>query len=542
MSPAASAALACTALRVLIATTLASVVALACFPGNASAAEQTPQLNCSAQAQAARNAALRRFQRTMPTQIRAYFRRHHSKRQRRAFVRAMNRRLAELRRAAEACGPSTGTTGESAQDPAPPACSPSLFSAPYTEMNEGTTNSVLPLRPDGQIRAVMLFVDFSDLHATESMSAIYDRLVPHSRKWLTEVSYDRVRLDVTPLNQWVRMPRPLGAYGLRDGINWPEHQDYIRDAVRAADGLVDFSSYQVVFVVAAKGSGVDRSPAFQAYSGNGAMADGNELRYAATFFDDTKFSASYAANVLIHETGHILGLPDLYGTANTSGASYWDLFRWAGGWDTMSWNAPGAHFLAWHKWKLGWLDSSQLTCLEKPGELTTTITPLERPGGLKAVVLPVGLSSAYVIESRKRIGEDAGLCEDGVLVYSVDATARSGNGPVRVRAAQSDTKRDLITECGPLYNAPFDSAKGEVARFEDADAGFSVQVLSAGTNGYRVRVVRTSLSTYAVPMTPFSASAPDGVISEGTGPASFPFGTGWDFEGSEDEYGYGHFH
>ncbi len=72
----------------------------------------------------------------------------------------------------------------------------------------------------------------------------------------------------------------------------------------------------------------------------------------------------------------------------------------------MSWNDPGGHFLAWQKWKLGWLDPSQLTCLDEPGEVTTTITPLERSGGLKAIVVPTGLSSAYVIEARKRIGED----------------------------------------------------------------------------------------------------------------------------------------
>jgi M6 family metalloprotease-like protein len=371
----------------------------------------------------------------------------------------------------------------------PTPCSPSLFSAPYTEMNEGTTNSRLPIHPEGPLRAVMLFVDFPDLHASESMQALYERLVTRSRRWFWSVSYGRMRLDVTPVLDWHRMPRRLGSYGLADGFTWQEHYDYIADAVRAADAEVSFKPYQVVFVVAPRGSRIERSPAFHAYAGSGIEADGNELRAGATFFEDTRFEARYAANVLIHETGHILGLPDLYDVPNPT---WWALFRFAGGWDTMSWNDPGAHFLAWHKWKLGWLDASQLACLDGPGELTATITPLERLGGLKAVFVPLGPSKAYVVEARRRIGEDSRLCDEGVLVYSIDATTRSGNGPVRVRPAQRDTSSNLKNKCGPLYNAPFDKARGEVARFSDANAGVSVRVLSNSPSGYRVHVARTS--------------------------------------------------
>jgi M6 family metalloprotease-like protein len=367
-------------------------------------------------------------------------------------------------------------------------------------MNEGTTNSALPLKPGRRIPAVVLFVDFPDLRATESSSTLFNRLVPRSRAWYDEVSYGHVHLDVTPVQGWFRMPRSLREYGLADGISWPEHRAYIADAVAAANSAVDFSRYQIVYVVAAKGTRVERSPAFQAYPGSGIEADGTELRYGATFFEDTKLDARYAANVFIHETGHILGLPDLYDVPNPA---WWSLFRFAGGWDTMSWNDPGFHFVAWEKWKLGWLDPSQLTCLDEPGELTATITPLERAGGLKAVVVPTGRSSAVLVEARRRIGEDARLCDEGVLVYSVDASVRSGNGPVRVHAAQRDRSTELRGDCGPLYNAPFDHRSGEVARFEDSGAGLSVQVLGSSVKGYRVRVTRTSL----VPQGRPSASA-----------------------------------
>ena len=402
-------------------------------------------------------------------------------------------------------------------------------------MNEGTTNTSLPLRPTGPIRAVMLFVDFPDLHSSESTSALYDRLVPRSRRWYAEVSYGRVQLDVVPADRWVRMPHNLASYGLRDGINWPEHRDYMADAIEAADANVDFSAYQVVYVVAAKGTGVDRSPAFQAYPGSGIQADGTELRYGATFFQDTRSDARYAANVFIHETGHILGLPDLYGVFDDAKANYWSLFRFAGGWDMMSWNDPGAHFLAWEKWKLGWLDPAQLACLEGPGELTTTITPLERAGGLKAVVVPMGLSSGYVIEARKRIGEDGWLCDEGVLIYSVSSLTRSGNGPVQVRPAQRDGDNiNAMNRCGPLHNAPYDSAPGEVARFTDDAAGLTVQVLSSSAKGYRVHVTRTSLASQELltrsagrPVSgQTSLAPPESSLAE----ISFPFGVGWDLD------------
>src|SRR5262245_53633570 len=106
-----------------------------------------------------------------------------------------------------------------ATDPSPRPCSPSLYSAPDMETNEGTTNSSLPLRPGLRLRAVMLFVDFPDLRATESTSALYQRLVPRARRWFEEVSYGRLELEVTRTRRWFRMPEPVRSYGLADGVS-----------------------------------------------------------------------------------------------------------------------------------------------------------------------------------------------------------------------------------------------------------------------------------------------------------------------------------
>jgi M6 family metalloprotease-like protein len=238
-------------------------------------------------------------------------------------------------------------------------CSPSLVGTPGVEMNEGTLKSRLPLRASGTLRAVMLFVDFPDRPAVESTTRLSRRLARPAAGWLAEVSYHHAALAVTPVHRWYRLSRETRAYGLADGLSFEEHRALIAEAVANADHDVDFSPYEIVYVVLSRGSSLERSPAFHAFPGDGVRVDGTELRYGATFGDDVRGgSRGFAAHVLVHETGHIFGLPDLYDVPHPA---YWSLLRFAGSWDTMSWTEPGAHLLAWHKWKLGWLGPSQLT-------------------------------------------------------------------------------------------------------------------------------------------------------------------------------------
>jgi M6 family metalloprotease-like protein len=395
--------------------------------------------------------------------------------------------LALLRR--DRCRPTHLAAVTESVDPAPAPCSPTLFS-PFTfDMNEGTNFSPLPLAATGSLRAVMLFVDFPDLPGAESTERLYNSIVPRSRSWFTEASYGRASLDVTPVHRWFRMPQGSRAYGFGDGVSFDEQRHYIASAVAAADATFDFSPFEIIYIVAARGSDLERSSAFHATEHDGITVDGTELRYGSTFGEDIRNpDPRYPANVLIHETGHVLGLPDLY---DTESPVYPSLQRYAGGWDMMSSTGPGAHFLAWHKWKLCWLDQTQLTCVHGPGTMTTTLTPLARRGGLKAVVVPTGPSSTLVVEARRKLGHDARLCEQGILVYSVDATILSGHGPVRIRAAQRDRSGERINECGLLSEAPFDHATGEVARYADSAAGVTIDVLASGSTGYRVRVTRS---------------------------------------------------
>ena len=65
----------------------------------------------------------------------------------------------------------------------------------------------------GEVRAAMLFVDFSDAQGgTLDTQSVYDLFVPRSRGWFQEVSYGRVSLSVSARQGWLRMPRPAAQY------------------------------------------------------------------------------------------------------------------------------------------------------------------------------------------------------------------------------------------------------------------------------------------------------------------------------------------
>ncbi len=72
---------------------------------------------------------------------------------------------------------------------------------------------------------------------------------------------------------------------------------------------------------------------------------------------------------LNHESGHTMGLPDLY-AYQYDPANYDDQHRFVGGFGLMGYidgNAP--EFFAFERWQLGWLEDSQIIC-QPEGEQT----------------------------------------------------------------------------------------------------------------------------------------------------------------------------
>jgi M6 family metalloprotease-like protein len=293
-------------------------------------------------------------------------------------------------------------------------------------------------------------------------------LLDAAADWYRSVSYGRLEFRAETLHRWLRLPESSAEYAA-------DPARYLADSVAAADPYVDFSQVDVVYLVPAARTPV-ATPVSAILNSFGVRADGKEIGAWVPF--DPGFADGTAPSVLLHETGHLLGLPDLYVAGARSTFHLWDLMTGGGRWP--------AELLAWHRWKLGWIGDSQIACVAGRANRVVTLTPLERPGGLKAVFIRRG-NRVLALEARARLGYDSTRCDTGVLAYVVDQ-APFKRAPIQIVATDSDS-RPPTTNCGPRWNAPFDIGRGEARSLQLSTWNFRLRLLAKLPDGsYRVRV------------------------------------------------------
>jgi uncharacterized protein (TIGR03437 family) len=361
---------------------------------------------------------------------------------------------------------------------------------PGSGLNLGATDSTR-LKSIGENKMLFLFVDFPDAPANEDAQALYQALVPFSQAWYDEVSYGKMKLTVTPVFKWFRMPHDSPSYNFARGLTFATHRQYIADAIAAAVSEVDFSPYDGLYIMASKDAAVPFSPTLIAGPGQGIMADGVEVRQVVTLGADTRLAIPvYKWHVIHHETGHLMGLPDLY---LFSGA---DVHAPIGAWDNMGLISIGAHYTAWQKRKLGWLQDSDFACVTT-SSAQVTLSPLEGTSGLRGLAVMTGPSTALVAEVRRPIGQDARLCDQGLLVYSVDSSIATGNGPLVAQRAVAATDAAKLAQCGSGYNATYDFGNTKPSTFKDPSTGVTFDITGQAANGsMTVRVTNPSQTLF----------------------------------------------
>ncbi|MEW5353485.1 M6 family metalloprotease domain-containing protein [Streptomyces sp. 16-176A] len=375
-------------------------------------------------------------------------------------------------------------------------------------------------RPTRPLDAVMVFLSFPDSAPLTTPDDLTADHFPGTSQFFERASYGKFTLRPHPLRHWIRMPRPSTAYAMHRDWNAADRTAYLRDAITAADPEVDFSRYDVVYLVADPDApGVDSDATKVVNLDAPLRADGRDLRRVVTVFERHPPDRL----VLAHETGHVFDLPDLYHRPSDDKGD-WDTY--VGDWDLMgSQFALSPDLFAWHKWRLGWLDPRQVTCVRGAGTTRLTLEPVEagpagadggastggdpgvdeagddrsltglggQPlfglgGGTKLAVVRTGSDTALAVEARDSIGNDTTGCRSGVLIYRVRGTAESGGGAVQVIDAHPRTEACWENSVyPPLADAP-------------VDVGESFTVPG---DGVRVEVEnRTASGAYTVDITP----------------------------------------
>lgn len=348
-------------------------------------------------------------------------------------------------------------------------------------------------------RALCLIADFSDatleqhtgpgLRSVEEVRAMLDAMERHWR-WASLETH-RVEWEIAR----VRLDQPLSAGSFTD---WAAYRD---EVVRKARESLDLEPYDAdgdgildaMWIVA---SGHDSPPAY--------LSGGASRHLGANLFVDAQSSQSVAAGAygnFNHETGHCLGLPDLYGPFGTIG--FLSLMH-------DSWAVPANGFSAFDRMKLGWFEPTPVAQTTRGIELA----PAEEE--LAAVRIPTPRAAEYfLVEYRRRPQSGYGstpVDHDGLTILHVFEPGTQQLDPplLKLEAADGAIAPESFPQPSDFWS-PENGAGSFTGRSYLSETGlFRIENLARTSRGLRFDVVLLPGSTAPGPNLLANGSFEDG--------------------------------
>lgn len=336
----------------------------------------------------------------------------------------------------------------------------------------------------GTLRAALIFVDFPDAPANSSIHELYGPIASTPAQIYDSMSYGKLKLELVPvLDQFYRMPANSSSYDYKRNLTTDMHVKYIEDALKAVGPSVSFEGIDVLYILPPKNA---PEISFSTSTGNHITAlDDSVIKKTITFGQD--LYRTWGPKTINHETGHAMGLPDLY-PYNSSKVE-----TWVGGFDMMGLIAgQSPDYFAWHKWQLGWIDDAQVDCVLEPGKTTHRISPIEVSSendardSSKLIAIPTNSTGYVLAEVRSNLGINKGACGTGVLLYTAVSEFEAGEGPVRV----IDSKPESHGCDGENYDGELNDAPLKEGEVFDTGLGVIVRVKAQEWNDFVVEIER----------------------------------------------------
>jgi M6 family metalloprotease-like protein len=306
----------------------------------------------------------------------------------------------------------------------------------------------------GTLRNLVVLVNFSDLSITRSTAAYdslfntigytFDGAAGSVKDYYNEVSYGNITVQSTVCAP-VTLANGYAYYGGNDAYgNDLRPRQMVSQALAALEARgFDFSTMD------GNGDGwVDGLTIIHA--GGGEEYSGNDPNYiwshqwqmiSTVTYDGVSMRTYHTEparrgwdaypttqgitriGVICHETGHFLGLPDLYDYGyDSEGAGNFCLM--AGGSWNGSYGTKPAHMSAWCKADLGWVTPTVITGTGYYTLATAATTPQSYK--LRG---PFPTTQYFLVENRQGAGFDSGLpgTQRGILIWHVDETMANNN-------------------------------------------------------------------------------------------------------------------
>ncbi|MGQ9515592.1 MAG: immune inhibitor A domain-containing protein [Thermoproteota archaeon] len=322
----------------------------------------------------------------------------------------------------------------------------------------------------GEQRTLVIAVKFSDITSTShDLKYLQDLVFMKMDDYFREVSYNKTFFSGEVIG-WYTLPREYSYYvnATSKRILRTRLEEIVHDTVEATDRDVYYPGYERIYLV---------------FNGEFIPMGSVGLLTIETEDGNVKVSISWISEieplgVWVHETGHNLGLPDLYDTEGNE--------EFVGRWDPMAegaWNHGGlspAHFSSYGKLKLGWIPREQTLDLLMGQDDSIALEALEeRERGFKVVRISLGENRYYLVEVRKKVGYDLYLPDSGVLLLYIDESIQSGKGTVRIV--------DSTPSTASLDDATFDIRTGKPRNWLNTTLKLTMIISGTLENGYEIR-------------------------------------------------------
>jgi len=259
------------------------------------------------------------------------------------------------------------------------------------------------------------------------------------------MSYGQLTVEFVRVPGWIRMSKESLKYNvMQNAKTYESSVRYVNEALTIADRSVDMTGVTSVAVFA-----VESAPGVAGdykWGLDEPLITGEGSQITSVIVTGGQWwLTNWEPLVVAHEFGHVLGLQDLYSKNEDDPSPF------VGDFDLMS-NASedsaAPSLLGWDRWRLGWISDTSVVCVKPNAENRITLSPLQTGKGTLLAVVRLSATSALVMESRHPIGIDSKLATSGVLVYIVDTTIDTTEGPMRVQLAPNATLADALLEVG----------------------------------------------------------------------------------------------